>query len=44
MLVAAKQESAELYAIKNECGSVEGGEEVWIRGSKMIGTRKSHTQ
>jgi len=33
---AAKPENAELYAIKNEYGSVNGGDEVWIRGSKMI--------
>ena len=38
--VAAKPESAELHAIKNEYGSVEGGDEVWIRGSKMIGNRE----
>jgi len=41
LLAAAKVECAELHAIKNECGSVEGGDEVWIRGSKMIGNRKS---
>ena len=38
--VASKPESAEIYAIKNEYASVEGGDEVWIRGSKMIGNRK----
>ena len=42
--VAAKPESAELHAIKNDYGSVEGGDEVWIRGSKMIGNRESHDQ
>ena len=26
--------------MKNEYGSVEGGDEVWIRGSKMVGNRK----
>jgi len=39
--VAAKPESAELHAIKNNYGSVDGGDEVWIRGSKMIGNRES---
>lgn len=39
VLIAAKPECAEIYAIKNEYGSVEGGDEVWIRGSKMIGNR-----
>ena len=31
---------AEIYAVKNDYASVEGGDEVWIRGSKMIGNRK----
>ena len=39
-IAASKPESAELHAIKNEYGSVNGGDEVWIRGSKMIGNRK----
>ena len=38
--VASKPESAELHAIKNNYASVEGNEEVWIRGSKMIGNRE----
>ena len=37
---AAKPECVEIYAVKNEYGSVEGGDEVWIRGSKMVGNRK----
>lgn len=35
--LTTKPESAELHAIKNDYASVEGDDEVWIRGSKMIG-------
>ena len=40
IFIASKPECAEIYAIKNACASVEGGDEVWIRGSKMIGNRE----
>lgn len=38
--LTTKPESAELHAIKNDYASVEGDDEVWIRGSKMIGNRE----
>ena len=40
IFIASKPENAEIYAIKNDYATVEGGDEVWIRGSKMIGNRK----
>ena len=39
-LIAARPENAEIHAIKNDYASVKGGDEVWIRGSKMIGNRE----
>ena len=41
IFIASKPENAEIYAIKNDYASVQGGDEVWIRGSKMIGNRKN---